>query len=101
MILPSRTLWDTRIQCLCSVVAASEGDDTELWVCANYGQVSFDAPRIIVNPNRLYPIGPASYGSSAYAAARRARPSWWAGEWSAENWICRSFRGRCRPCSAK
>jgi predicted dehydrogenase/flavin reductase (DIM6/NTAB) family NADH-FMN oxidoreductase RutF len=58
MILPSRTLWDTRIQCVCSVVAASEADETELWLCANYGQVSFDPPRVIVNPNRLYPIEP-------------------------------------------
>jgi len=58
MTAPARTIWDTRIQCICGVVAAAEHGETELWACANYGQVSFDPPRLIVNPNRLYPIEP-------------------------------------------
>jgi predicted dehydrogenase/flavin reductase (DIM6/NTAB) family NADH-FMN oxidoreductase RutF len=56
MRLPAKTIWDTRIQAVCSVVAAREGDGVELWLCGNFGQVSLEPPRIIVNPNRLYPI---------------------------------------------
>jgi predicted dehydrogenase/flavin reductase (DIM6/NTAB) family NADH-FMN oxidoreductase RutF len=50
------TLWDTKIQCVCAVVSAREGNHAELWLCANFGQVSLTDPRIAVNPNRLYPI---------------------------------------------
>ena len=50
------TIWDTKIQCVCSVVTAREGHDVELWMCSNFGQVSLTEPRIAVNPNRLYPI---------------------------------------------
>ena len=50
------TIWDTKIQCVCSVVTAREGDDVELWMCGNFGQVSLGEPRIAVNPNRQYPI---------------------------------------------
>src|SRR3954469_8132639 len=56
---PAATIWDTKIQCVCSIVSAREGDDIELWLCGNFGQVSLDDPRIAVNPNRLYPIEPA------------------------------------------
>ena len=56
MTEPARTIWDTKIQAVCAVVAAQDGEDVELWMCANFGQVSLDPPRIIVNPNRLYPI---------------------------------------------
>jgi len=53
---PATTIWDTRIQAICAVVVARDGEDVELWLCANYGQASLDPPRIIINPNRLYPI---------------------------------------------
>jgi predicted dehydrogenase/flavin reductase (DIM6/NTAB) family NADH-FMN oxidoreductase RutF len=53
---PAATIWDTKIQCVCSVVTAREGGDVELWMCGNFGQVSLGEPRIAVNPNRLYPI---------------------------------------------
>lgn len=56
MIIPCRNIWDTRIQCVCGIVLAQEGSQTDAWACGNYGQVSLDPPRIIVNPNRLYPI---------------------------------------------
>jgi predicted dehydrogenase/flavin reductase (DIM6/NTAB) family NADH-FMN oxidoreductase RutF len=56
MILPSRTIWDTRIQCICSIVLVRDGAHLDAWLCGNYGQASLDPPRIIVNPNRLFPI---------------------------------------------
>src|ERR1035441_9251245 len=56
MILPSRTIWDTRIQCICSIVVVRDGAQVDAWLCGNYGQASLDPPRIIVNPNRLFPI---------------------------------------------
>src|SRR5215831_19431685 len=56
MHLPATTIWGTRIQAVCSVIAARDGNGVELWMCANYGQVSLDPPRVIINPNRVYPI---------------------------------------------
>jgi predicted dehydrogenase/flavin reductase (DIM6/NTAB) family NADH-FMN oxidoreductase RutF len=56
MLRETATIWDTKIQNVCSIVTAREGDDVELWMCANFGQVSLDEARIAVNPNRLYPI---------------------------------------------
>lgn len=56
---PAATIWDTKIQCVCSVVTAREGEDVELWMCGNFGQASLAEPRIALNPNRLYPIEPA------------------------------------------
>ena len=31
-----------------------EAGTTEVWLCGNFGQVSIDPPRIVINPNRLY-----------------------------------------------
>ncbi len=56
MRIPARTIWDTKIQCICGVVAVQDGDVLELWGCGNYGQATSDPPRIIINPNRSYPI---------------------------------------------
>ncbi len=56
MIVPARTIWDTRIQCVCAVVAAKEGGETEVFLSGNFGQATLDPPRIVLNPNRLYPI---------------------------------------------
>jgi len=58
MRLPARTIWDARIQVVCAAVSARdrEHEDVELWMCGNFGQASLDPPRIIINPNRLYPI---------------------------------------------
>jgi predicted dehydrogenase/flavin reductase (DIM6/NTAB) family NADH-FMN oxidoreductase RutF len=54
MILPARNLWDTRIQCVVGIVLVYERGETDLWLCANFGQLSFDPPRLIINPSRLY-----------------------------------------------
>ncbi len=59
MLLPARTIWDVKVQCVSSVVSARNGDDVELWLCGNFGQASVAGPHIAVNPNRLYPIEPA------------------------------------------
>jgi len=56
MIQLARTIWDTKIQCICSVVAARTATATEVYLCGNFGQVSLDPPRLIINPNRIYPI---------------------------------------------
>ncbi len=56
MIAHARTIWDTRIQCVGGVIAARDGDETDIYFSANFGQVSLDPPRIVINPNRLYPI---------------------------------------------
>ena len=52
MRLPVRDIWEARVQSLCGVVCAGD----ELWLCGNYGQGTLDPPRIVINPNRLYPI---------------------------------------------
>ena len=56
MITPARTAWDTKIQCVCAIVAARGQEGTEIYLSGNFGQVSLDPPRIIINPNRLYPM---------------------------------------------
>ena len=56
MILPCRTIWDTRIQCIFGLVLVHEDGRTDAWGCGNYGQLSLDPPRIIANPNRLFPL---------------------------------------------
>jgi predicted dehydrogenase/flavin reductase (DIM6/NTAB) family NADH-FMN oxidoreductase RutF len=56
MILPARNIWDTRIQSVCAVISARDGQDAEVWMCGNFGQASLDPPRVVINPNRLYPI---------------------------------------------
>jgi predicted dehydrogenase/flavin reductase (DIM6/NTAB) family NADH-FMN oxidoreductase RutF len=56
MRIAAQTIWDTRIQCVCGVIAAREGDHTEVYFSATFGQATTDPPRIIINPNRLYAI---------------------------------------------
>jgi scyllo-inositol 2-dehydrogenase (NAD+) len=56
MKLPARTIWDVKVQAVCSIISARETPETELWMCGNFGQCSLDPPRVIINPNRLYPI---------------------------------------------
>jgi predicted dehydrogenase/flavin reductase (DIM6/NTAB) family NADH-FMN oxidoreductase RutF len=73
---PAATIWDTKIQVVCGVVAAQEGADVELWMCGNFGQVSLSEPHIAVNPNRLYPIEPAirrgrRFSISVFSAGQR------------------------------
>jgi len=56
MLLPARTIWDTRLQCVCAVVSARGPDGIELFLSGNFAQATLNPPRIVINPNRLYPI---------------------------------------------
>ena len=56
MRVPARSIWDTGLQYVCSVVSARTEQGAELFMSANFGQVSLTPPRIAINPNRLYPI---------------------------------------------
>ena len=67
MRLSANTIWDTKIQAICSVITARDADGVELWLCGNYGQASFDPPRVIINPNRLYPIEAAIQREKRFA----------------------------------
>src|SRR5713101_7407292 len=56
MLLHARNIWDIKIQSVCGILTARDGDQTELFFSANFGQVTLEPPRVIINPNRLYPI---------------------------------------------
>lgn len=56
MIRPARNIRDTRIQCVCGIIAAREKTEIEVFMCATFAQATLDPPRIIINPNRIYPI---------------------------------------------
>jgi len=56
MRLPARNIWDTRLQCVCAVVSARGEDGVELFLSGNFAQATLDPARIVINPNRLYPI---------------------------------------------
>lgn len=58
MRLPARNIWDIKIQCVCGIISARDGNGVELYLSANFGQASLSPPRVIINPNRLYPIEP-------------------------------------------
>jgi len=63
MIQPARTIWDTKIQSVVGVVAAAG----EIFLSGNFAQASLDPPRIIINPNRLYPIEAILRGSRRFS----------------------------------
>ncbi|MGE3841295.1 MAG: flavin reductase [Vicinamibacterales bacterium] len=56
MRLPARSIWDTRIQSVCGIVCARGDGDVEAFMSGNFAQVTLDPMRVIINPNRLYPI---------------------------------------------
>lgn len=56
MRLPVRTIWDTKIQCVCAVVTAQDRHRVEMWMCGNFARAGLNPPMVIVNPNVLYPI---------------------------------------------
>src|SRR5260370_31550386 len=56
MLRAAASIWDTKIQAVCSVIIACDGEGVEIWLCANFGEASFDPPRVIINQSRLYPI---------------------------------------------
>lgn len=76
MLRPARTIWDTKIQCVCGVITASDGDRVEVFLSGNFGQASISPARVVINPNRLYPIEPVikrtrRFAISVLAASQR------------------------------
>src|ERR1044072_3283117 len=62
-----RTIWDTRIQDICGIIASSLNDEVHLFASASFAQVSLDPPRVIINPNRTYGIEEAVRLSSRFS----------------------------------
>lgn len=56
MRAPARNIWEIKVQTVCSIVSAGTPGAIELWMCGNFGQASLDPPRVVINPNRLYPL---------------------------------------------
>ena len=69
MRLPSQTIWDTRIQCVCGIIAAEGEAGPEIYFSANFAQATLEPPRLIINPNRIYPIEPAIRRAGRFSVA--------------------------------
>src|SRR5262245_11672503 len=67
MRVAARSIWDTGLQHVCSVVSAQTQFGVELFMSANFGQASLSPPRIAINPNRLYPIEAAIRNQGRFA----------------------------------
>jgi len=59
MNYPGRTIWDTRVQSICGILTAAGPQEVEIYFSASFAPLSLDPPRVIVNPNRTYPIAEA------------------------------------------
>ena len=60
-------IWDTSLQCVCSVVAARAPHGIELWGCSNFAAVSDNPQRVGVNPNVVYPIDAAILATGRFS----------------------------------
>ena len=67
MIWPGRTIWDTRAQSVCGIITAKRDVDAELFGSASFAQFTLSPPRVIINPNRTYPIESAIQNSGRFA----------------------------------
>ncbi|HKY41670.1 MAG TPA: flavin reductase [Pyrinomonadaceae bacterium] len=67
MIWPGRTIWDTRAQSVCGIISAKGEVDPELFGSASFAQFSVSPPRVIINPNRTYPIESAIHKAGRFA----------------------------------
>jgi len=67
MIWPGRTIWDTRAQSVCGIISGRGKDEPELFGSASFAQFSLSPPRVIINPNRTYPIESAIQTSGRFA----------------------------------
>ncbi len=67
MIWPGRTIWDTRAQSVCGIISARGEVEPEIFGSASFGQVTLDPPRVVINPNRTYPIEPAIRKAGRFA----------------------------------
>ena len=64
---PGRTIWDTRIQDVCGIIAASVDGEVYLFASATFAQVSLNPPKVIINPNRTYGIEEAVRRSGRFS----------------------------------
>jgi predicted dehydrogenase/flavin reductase (DIM6/NTAB) family NADH-FMN oxidoreductase RutF len=64
---PARSIWDTRIQCVCGVISARGEAGVEIYMSGTFGQIGLSPPRVVINPNRLYPIEPAVRAAGRFA----------------------------------
>lgn len=67
MIWPGRTIWDTRAQSVCGIITAKRDVDAELFGSASFAQFTLSPPRVIINPNRTYPIESAIQNAGRFA----------------------------------
>jgi predicted dehydrogenase/flavin reductase (DIM6/NTAB) family NADH-FMN oxidoreductase RutF len=67
MIWPGRTIWDTRAQSVCGIISAKGKLEPELFGSASFAQFSLSPPRVIINPNRTYPIESAIQNAGRFA----------------------------------
>jgi len=67
MIWPGRTIWDTRAQSVCGIISAKGKLEPELFGSASFAQFSLSPARVIINPNRTYPIEPAIENAGRFA----------------------------------
>jgi predicted dehydrogenase/flavin reductase (DIM6/NTAB) family NADH-FMN oxidoreductase RutF len=67
MIWPGRTIWDTRVQSVCGIISAHGQYGPELFGSASFAQATLSPPRVIINPNRTYPIEPAIQKTGRFA----------------------------------
>jgi predicted dehydrogenase/flavin reductase (DIM6/NTAB) family NADH-FMN oxidoreductase RutF len=67
MIWPGRTIWDTRAQSVCGIISAKGDLEPELFGSASFAQFSLSPPRVIINPNRTYPIESAIQNAGRFA----------------------------------
>lgn len=67
MIWPGRTIWDTRAQSVCGIISAKGKVEPELFGSASFAQFSLSPPRVIINPNRTYPIESAIGNAGRFA----------------------------------
>ncbi len=67
MRIPVRNIWDTHLCAVSSIVTAYDGAEVEFWTCGSYSQVTLEPPRLVINPNGIYPIEPAIRRTGRFA----------------------------------
>ena len=67
MNYPGRTIWDTRIQSICGILTAAGPQEVEIYFSASFAPLSLEPPRVVVNPNRTYPIDEAIQSTRRFA----------------------------------
>jgi predicted dehydrogenase/flavin reductase (DIM6/NTAB) family NADH-FMN oxidoreductase RutF len=56
MLKAATDIWETRLQSVTGFLSAYDGEEIEIFSLSNFAIVSYNPPKIIVNPNALYPI---------------------------------------------